>query len=262
MAFDRRDVELERFKLEINLTEYAAASGYRIDRRRSSRHSVTMRHPSGGKIIVTRAAHDRHWTYFSVHDLRDSGSVIDFVLNRSGGSLGDVRKELRPWLGSGSSPSWRPSPDHYAADVVPTERDLVAVRTAFEQTRPIDGGHDYLERERALPASVLADPVFAGRIHVDARGNAIFPHYDLAGLVGFEIKNRGFTGFAKGGEKGLWGSRPTPLDCRLVIAETAIDALSYGALHGVAKHRFVSTAGQLNPEQPELLKAAMMSTLR
>jgi hypothetical protein len=34
--------ELDRFKRDINLTEYAAHLGYEIERRSSSRHSVAM----------------------------------------------------------------------------------------------------------------------------------------------------------------------------------------------------------------------------
>jgi hypothetical protein len=37
--------ELESFKTNINLTEYAAASGYRLDRKASSRNSAVMVHP-------------------------------------------------------------------------------------------------------------------------------------------------------------------------------------------------------------------------
>jgi hypothetical protein len=42
-----------------------------------------------------------------------------------------------------------------------------------------------------------------------------------------------------------------------VIAETAIDALSYAALHYHPGTRYVSTAGELNPDQPILLERAM-----
>jgi len=37
--------------------------------------------------------------FFSVHQDGASGSIIDFIQNRQGGSLGTGRKELRAWLG-------------------------------------------------------------------------------------------------------------------------------------------------------------------
>ena len=114
----------------------------------------------------------------------------------------------------------------------------------------------FLEEVRGIPSSVLDSNRFDGRILSDDFSNAIFPHWNAEGLSGYEIKNENFTGFAPGGQKGLWGSRTRVTDKTLVIAETAIDALSYAALFGFERCRFVSTAGQLNPEQPELLKRA------
>ena len=89
--------ELETFKTDINLTEYAAASGYRLDRKASSRNSVVMVHPERDKIIIA-VDRDRHWIYFTIGEDTDNGSIIDFVQKRKGGNLGDVRRALRPWL--------------------------------------------------------------------------------------------------------------------------------------------------------------------
>ena len=91
---------LNEFKRRVNLTEYAAAHGYQLDRRASSRNSATMRHLAGDKIVVAKDS-DGHWVYFSVIDAADHGSVIDFAQRRRGGTLGDVRKELRRWTGGG-----------------------------------------------------------------------------------------------------------------------------------------------------------------
>ena len=44
----------------------------------------------------------------------------------------------------------------------------------------------------------------------------------------------------------------------LVIAETAIDALSHFALRRPPSARYVSTAGSLNQTQPELIRSAAM----
>ena len=57
--------------------------------------------------------------------------------------------------------------------------------------------------------------------------------------------------------KRLFGSRTEPDDSALVICEAAIDALSYAAVRGIEKRRFVSTAGALSPEQLTLLRSAI-----
>lgn len=255
----RRD-ELADFKTRVNLTEFAAAEGYALDRKASSRNSAVMVHPAGDKIIIARGE-DGHWVYFSVRDPSDHGSIIDFVQRRKGGTLGNVRQVLRPWVGGigppASPPLLRPSADCFVERLEPITRDVAQVRARFEAMKPVGTYIAYLCEDRAIPPALLARPAFASRIRVDERGNVIFPHFNAGGLCGYEIKNRGFTGFASGGTKGLWASVPTPEDDRLIVAETAIDALSYAVLAGHSRARFVSIAGQMNPEQPALLRSAI-----
>src|SRR5207247_4645773 len=92
-----------------------------------------------------------------------------------------------------------------------------------------------------------------------SRGNTVFPHFDAAGLCGYEIKNCGFTGFAAGGQKGLWFSHAQPDDRRLVLAESAIDALSYAALFADAEDqtRYASLGGKPSSRQAALLQATI-----
>ncbi len=117
--------------------------------------------------------------------------------------------------------------------------------------------HPYLETVRAIPAELLQLDRFSGRIRIDARGNAVFPHFDRQGLCGYELKNVRFTGFSSGGTKGLWSSQERPDDDRLVCCESAIDALSYAALIPDDRTRYASTGGQVNPVQRELIRAAV-----
>ncbi len=96
------DDELHRFKSDIHFLHYAADRyGYQRDRRESSVSSHVLRHPASGDKIVVRKDRDGHWTYFSVRDDRDHGTLIDFVQRRGRHvSLGSVREELRSWLGT------------------------------------------------------------------------------------------------------------------------------------------------------------------
>ena len=158
--------ELERFKTAINLTEYAASQGYQLDKRASSRNSVVMRHPAGDKIVIARGE-DQHWIYFSVRDDSDNGIIIDFIQHRRRCSLGDVRRELRPWIGGAVA---RPAPELYVPEVVPVSRDRAGVIRALAAMKPLVT-HRYLEEERAIPRELLANPRFAGRVLVDARSN-------------------------------------------------------------------------------------------
>lgn len=252
-----RDPELEAFKTEIDLRAYAAeVEGYVLDRKESWKGSAVMRHPNGDKIIIKRDT-DGHYVFFSVRDETDNGSIIDFVQKRKPGarSLGNVRQALRPWI-SGKRKVQASSLPLFAP-LHPTTKDRMEVERQFRFMDFVER-HAYLENERRIPYDVLTAPRFAGRIRTDRRGNAVFPHFDLDGLCGFEIKNSGFTGFAKGGEKGLWFSVAEIRDNRLVICESAIDALSHAALFPDGHTRYASIGGQMNPRQPELIRATML----
>jgi hypothetical protein len=249
------DDELDDFKTHINLSEYAAAQGYVLDRKASSRNSAVMRSAAGDKIVIA-LGEDRHWIYFSVRDDGDNGSIIDFVQKRQNCKLGGVRQELRPWLG-GVRHFTRPHPDLFAREIEQISRDRARVLLELARMKPLLF-HRYLEEERGLPAALLKSARFAGRIKVDARANAVFPHADQDGPCGYEIKNRNFTGFARGGEKGLWFSAARRSDTTLVLAESGIDALSYAALHPDEHARYASTGGAMNPNQPALIAAAIV----
>ncbi|MGP0076172.1 MAG: DUF3991 domain-containing protein [Bryobacteraceae bacterium] len=246
------DSELESFKTRIDLRQYAAAHGYQRDPRESWTGTDVMRHSvTDDKILVkfgTKRAPD-HWGYFSFRRDDDHGSIIDFVQRRLNLSLGAVRKELRPWIGE------PPVPVPPFPPPIRTNKDRTTVETEYAKMQAALS-HPYLVNERALPAALLESERFAGRVRIDARGNAIFPHFDAHGLCGYEIKNTGFTGFAAGGSKGLWLSHERPDDNRLVFCESAIDGLSYATLFVDPQARYASIGGRLNPVQPELIRAA------
>jgi len=248
--------ELELFKSEINLTEFAAAElGYELDRRHSSRSCAVMRHSSDAKIVITRVSSSGHWIYFSVADDHDNGTIIDLLQRRRGLNLGQVRKALRPWIGEGAVQHPRPIAGSFAPRLDPVPRDRQAVLQAFSRLRECDV-HPYL-LARGIPADVQASPCFAGCFRLDPRGNVVFPHHDEVGLCGFERKNRGFAGFSEGGVRGLWTSNPPAGMRALVIGEAVIDLLSFHVLHPDPGAWYVATSGSWGPKTGELLRAAI-----
>lgn len=244
--------ELEDFKTRIDIRDVMASRGCVVDPKQSSRAYTVLRHANGDKLIVTRKA-NRHWIYANAHDNRDRGTVIDFLGSRDRVTLGEIRKELRPWLAGGLTLT---SPRLSLPELVPSQHDTARVVGAWENAKPTKDRHPYLEDERGIPVSVLADPIFADRIRIDHRGNALMSHLNANGLCGFEIKNRGFTGFATGGTKGLGCSRPRPTDQELIVCETWIDLLSLAAIEGTEGKRFLSVAGQISPAQEAMLVSA------
>lgn len=243
--------ELDVFKSGINLTEYAASCGYELDRRESSQNSAVMRHECGDKVIIAKSA-GGDWIYFSVRDERDNGTIIDFLQNRGGGTLGQVRQSLREWLGGPRNTIPQSS---FLREICPVSHDRRSVLMSWEMARFM-ALVPYLVG-RGIGPSLLNLPRFVDCCRVDGRGNVLFPHHDLQGLCGFEIKNRNFTGFASGGVKGLWCSRCSSSDKTLVLTESAIDAFSFHALNPDETTRYMSTGGTLNPQQPALIRGAL-----
>jgi hypothetical protein len=164
-------------------------------------------------------------------------------------TIGELRKTLRPWIGEAAHPPRRPARELFAPEVEPITKDLARVRAQFAAMQPVEDAHRYLEQERAIPAGVLTDPIFARRICTDRYNNAVFPHYDREGLYSFELRNTGFKDFAREAQKGPWYSASTPEDSALVIAESAIEALSYHALHTPKAARYFPSPGRPIPRR-------------
>jgi hypothetical protein len=248
-----QDCELDAFKRDIDLRQFAESLGYQIDRRESWRGSAVLR-CAADKIVVKRNGNG-HYVFFSLRDDDDNGTVIDFVQRRQPLSLGAVRQVLRPWIGrSASAPQFAPLP--------PASPDRMRIEREYRRMAEAQR-YPYLECDRCVPAAVISSPRFRGRIRIDVRGNTVFPHFDSAGLCGYEIKNRGFTGFAAGGKKGLWFSHTRTDDRRLVLVESAIDALSYAALFPDAEDhtRYASLGGRPSSRQMGLIRATIVKLL-
>ena len=247
-----RTDELERFKGEINLVEFAQSLGYEVIKKESSRACSVMKR-GGDKIVVATDKADGHGVYFNVGDQADSGSVIDFAQRRLGGSLGVIRKELRGWCYTPKAPSPKRRPlEGRPERLEPVERDRAALLARWHALGPYEG--TYLTSVRGLDANLVA----AWRVRQDARGNACFPHWDGAGICGWEIKNQGFTGFAASGRRGLTYVRLDKEPVRqIVLAESGIDAMSWAQLHGQPGTAYASSGGAVGPDQLALIAGAL-----
>ena len=206
----------------------------------------------GDKILVGIDKGDNHYFYSSVNDDRDNGSIIDFIQNRRNLNLGEVRKELRPWLNNTYSPTY--TPKEPTPKLTPTSQDRHKILTHFEGFQVIVT-HPYLN-QRGISPQTTNNPRFQGTIYTDRRNNVIFPHVDHDGVCGYDIRNQQFKGFSKGGTKGLWSSRASTDDLTLVICESPLDCLSYHQLFPDANTRYFATGGTLSETQKNLIKGA------
>ena len=249
---EKQTQELETFKIQINLVEYAQAQGYEIDKKKTSVNCVVLKDNHGDKILVGLDKGNNHYFYSSVNDDKDNGSIIDFIQNKRDLNLGKVRKELRPWINQTYSPTYAPKKP--TPKLTPTTQDRHKILTQFERFQVIVT-HPYLSR-RGISQQTTNDPRFQGTIYTDSRNNVIFPHYDREGVCGYDIRNQQFKSFSKGGTKGLWSSQASPDDMKLVICESPLDCLSYHQLFPNENTRYFATGGTLSEKQKNFIKRA------
>ena len=244
--------ELERFKKEISLMEYAPIYDYtELDRNQSSRTCVVLRRQADdGKIGVSRG-HDGHWVYYDFRRGK-GGSILDFVMQHTGCNLGQTRKELRKALccnvNSFSHTAPLPNPRSAA-------KNRQKVAWEYADTTPITRHHDYWESRGIGLESILADR-FAGTVRVDRYRNVCFPYFDFRGIAGIERRNHNFKCYTKGGSKGLWRSTLMEGDSKATICEAPIDALSYAMLHHdkTDRTRYFAIGGQISHFQWMLIE--------
>ena len=247
---EKQAQELDKFKTDINLADYAQVNGYSIDKKKTSVNCLVLKNTEGDKILVGINQSDGHYFYSSVNNDRDSGSIIDFIQNRRTLNVGEVRKELRSWINAPSNPPY--SPKQATPKLTPSSPDRHKIITQFEAFKAIVT-HPYLT-QRGISQQTTNDPRFQGRIYTDSRNNVIFPHADREGVCGYELRNQEFKSFSKGGIKGLWASNGSPDDTTLVICESPLDCLSYHQLFPDDTPRYFATGGTLSDKQKTLLK--------
>ena len=239
------DNELNRFKTEINIINYAASLGYQIDKQKYSR-SCTILRKDDAKIGISTDL-DNHGVFFDFRKEK-GGSIIDFVKSETGKNLGQVRQILRPWIGLGCFP---PKQTFSYLKPLKTSKDRQKVAIKFAKTKLIDT-HRYIEI-RGIKQGILKAKRFLGKIYIDNFGNVIFPYYDHDGIIGFSIINQNYKGFSQNGERGLLFSNYYQDDNRMVICESVIDVLSYHILKGDNLTCYFSIDGQLTQKQVMLI---------
>lgn len=228
------------FKQDINLANFAALFGYEIDRKKSTKTSIAMKSHSD-KVIISR----KHgmWVYFSVSDDQDSGTIVDFVANRSNKTMPEIAQLLSDWSGLGA-----PAP-YYKVDE-PTY-DVQRVQKIFSKCSPAYH-HPYLE-SRGIRSDLLNSSRFRGRIFVDRFRNAVFPHYENKQVCGLELKNSDRGLLVKGSKKTFWRSNTLASDTNIIITEAVIDALSYQQLFQPQDTMYLATGGGVSQKQCDLL---------
>lgn len=253
------DEELHTFKTKINLSEYAASKGFLVDKKKSTKKSCVMRRDS--EQIVISIGEKGYYIYFlrGPKTTVDSGTIIDFVQRDSGLTLGQVRIELRKWLGWKNRPKINPS-NFVRINKRSSSEDLNLTKEFLELWDIDDDRSSVLSylSSRGISKEIAFNERFKDRLRTDKYNNIIFPHYLNKDVIGWEIKNFKFTGFPLNSKKSVWFSNRYESDTALILFESGIEALSFYQLFPeyLLNSWCISTAGGWGPESEYMMELA------
>ena len=268
--------ELDRFKRDIDLVDYAQRFGYQIQKE-GRRGDWQLIEKNEEKLIVTRKGD--HQVYKNTENERDSGSVIDFVKTRGGDgqgmNLGQVRQELRGYLDGNPAPAreYGPPVDVSRLNALPVgdpnrDRQLEEDRKTQMIAEVLGVKKELTDRtylhSRGITDSTIDNPAFQGRIFTAQQNefkNTAFPLYNEQGLASVEQKNQEYKNLLELPKNGIWVSHPTEgkdtkVD-RIVVSESAVDSLSHHQLkHGQDQKNtmYIATSGQPTEAQIALIQ--------
>ena len=278
------ELNFNQVKKDINLVDLVLTLGYQHNRAKSGAdiekgkfHTFDYKGKPGLDQVIIYKAPSGDYLYFNRADDRDKGSVIDFLKNRienpriagivaSPGKnvWASVIENAKRYLNLPAAQ--RNISPQLQQRIEPVQRGEGYVPEFLRKTLPLTDTR-YLN-SRGLSPETLASPLFAGRIlnHVhegvtkDGQAyrftNTAFPQLYKEGIVGLEIKANGFKGQAADSlnSAALWLSNTTTKTTTLVVAESAIDALSHYQLKQPTNALYASTSGQLTDNKVAEIK--------
>ena len=278
------ELNFNQVKKDINLVDLVLTLGYQHHRAHSGSdggqgkfHRFDYKgNPRLDQVIIYQAP-SGDYLYFNRADDRDKGSVIDFLKNRIenpriAGIVATPGKNV--WvsiLDNAKRFLSLPAAERSVSlqlqqRIEPLQRGEGYLPEFLRKTLPLTDTH-YLT-SRGLTSETLASPLFAGRIlnyrheGISKGGqpyqfiNTAFPQLYKDNIVGLEIKTTGFKEQAVDSltSAALWLSNTTTKTTTLVVAESAVDALSHYQLKQPTNALYASISGQLTDNKVAELK--------
>lgn len=264
----------EEFRREISIIELATAYGYVHEVRKGLRSPVFYHAQYQDRIIILNARHPANQGYWNPEDDADKGTLIHFVKRRLGtvfpaeensGDISQVNRFLYQYLRLDPFVRQRNREQfNYEALAQLETRDF-----SLDNYTLLPLAHTGFFTSRKIAPETLLLPEFKGKIfqvqHQDPKKpgtrytNTAFPFFLAQDdkIVGLEIRNANFKSHAEGSNRssGVWHSNlPAQLD-RIVMVESALDALAYQELKKQSNILFVSYGGNLTVNQVQTIKA-------
>ena len=227
-------MELIELRERVDCRTVLQHGGWRLDVGESTPREMKYRRSPGEIIIVT---HDgKEFVDPLAEGVR--GDVIALAERLWGCSLGHAHEALRPLVGI--APFLLPVPMEQPK-AVPS---LLETWSRMRFPKPGSPVWLYLNERRALPPALLKLAMEHGLVREGIRGTALFQHAIRGQVSGWEIRGPTVKGFLGGGTKGLFVLSGAARPSRIVVCESAIEALSLAAIEALSvRSAYVSTGG-------------------
>jgi hypothetical protein len=223
------------------------------------RHDKSQWRTERGPVSITGTK------FFNWHLQQGGGGAIDLVMQLGGWDVGAAVEWLEQHLGCGPAAASSTTNSNSGNCSRPSGGSAKAhrrgqLRLPAANPANLPRVRRYLTQQRGLAADILQPLIDAGKVYADQRGNAVF--LMVAGKanrpVGGELRGtcqRAWRGLAPGTCRDagyFWIGSLAPE--KIVICESAIDAISCFQLHGRQLHAScicISSAG-VRPDPPWL----------
>lgn len=246
-AKERTMQELNSFKTNINLAEFATAFGYYKDKEKSSLNAPVMRHENGDKVVIGKDKADGHYIYFNPNNDSDNGTIIDFVKNRTSETLGHIRKRLRAWLHN-------PQPQENIPVKTSTKNALRIANIwskIKEKKAPLD-------RHWGVSSMMLKRLQGMRNVKRGDDNSYYFALSNTSGICGIERRTgAGEKHIISGSEKGIFIEGKLKKAKEIIIFESPVDMISYIELNRqkrTADRYYACTMGSIGDSIENSLK--------
>ena len=268
------DQEIEFFKATISIEDYAKSElGYTEVAGKSTTDCLVLKNEFGTILVGTD---DYGYGYWSNGDgKKEGGSIIHLIQKRTPGyspNLVEVRKILRVWTNTERPAS--PAP----LKVITPKKPKLPLETVQRMWQELprynfDGNGHYLPDPKSKGGRALSrDIIGLFDVRIDEQGFGCFQHTNEKGQIcGWERKCRPdpvkmaenpkaekarTTQFLDGGSKRLFITHIEPNDPvkRIVVTESAIDAMSHAQMFMGPREIYVSHGGNPSKEAFAQLK--------
>lgn len=252
------------FRRRIPLTDYLVSLGYELQKGEGLKYPVFYNKNTDDKLFIVNKDNPSQMGYQNQRNPADKGTLIDFVISRTDDGLifrtdsnvfKHVNNVLSNFLGLSVEERAKYKPSPVIQNVKQTRnkgdfRKLISklenrAFLFFRELTDVEVKHHIFKNRIFNPNPEIEDSGY--------KTNILFPLYDEKDdIVGISARNKDFKSLIEGSdkEKGFWRSNTPENVSTMIVAESAIDCLSFAALYkNPSQTMYVSGEGNFSEEQ-------------